>query len=120
MISVYSKLLFLFILTFTSTPFNQNLIFINVLNDTICSQGCLYFEKVLRNRRGESSKGAVAITISNSEEGPVALGGWRLIAIGNPSQVRQASSMASQPLKRFFLLLELYAQSFFDYYCTNY
>jgi hypothetical protein len=38
-------------------------------------------------RQGESSQGAVAITISNSEEEPVALDGWRLIAIGNPSHV---------------------------------
>jgi hypothetical protein len=47
----------------------------------------------------------VAITVSNSEEGPVALEGWRLIAVGNPSHEFFLPSDAVIPGKSSITLL---------------
>ena len=49
------------------------------------NQGCLSIVRAVR--RGGSSS-SVAISIYNSSDIPIDLAGWRLFAMGNPSQVR--------------------------------
>ena len=56
------------------------------------NQGCLLIKRVLRR---DDKKSAVAVCISNIGDKTVDLSGWRLFAMGNPSQVRQASIQRS-------------------------
>lgn len=53
------------------------------------NQGCLSIVRAVR--RGGSSS-AVAISIYNSGDIPIDLAGWRLFALGNPSQVETADN----------------------------
>lgn len=48
------------------------------------NQGCLFLQRVIRKDEGRN---AVAVSISNTGDQTIDLSGWRLFAMGNPSQV---------------------------------
>jgi hypothetical protein len=55
------------------------------------NQGCLSLKRAIR--RG-GARSAVAVCVCNHGDRPVDLAGWRLFAMGNPSQVTEQNSTA--------------------------